>query len=126
MTELRKTGNCGVAEIYFLSSADDSLHALKSIAPQLKKGIIWDNREVKHLFPFVTFTGVVHNQYNPEHKNYAQAFADFLTENNLGVVTTLPGERNWTGKDIQLWLWRPNYSNIWALLAKESMVWPLP
>lgn len=131
-THIVRTKNCGIAEISLLAYADNPLHALQMLEEPLKFGITWPYdvqpsgekpQRKDFLFPFVTFTGVVANKYytevtGKEVNNYGQKFADYLTENGLGAVTTLPGRLNWTGKDIQHWLWAPDYPAVFAHLDK--------
>ena len=125
MTGLVRTKNCGIAEIDYLSVSASPLAALQTLAPALKHGITWpyvNGTRKGCYFPFITFTGVVGNPRTPrfpKNKNYGQAFADYLTEHNLGAVVTLPGRRNWTENMIQIWIWCPDYDAIWALLARS-------
>ena len=137
MPYLFRTKNCGIAEINGLGIFATPLKALRAFAPELKHGITWppggsrvtqtvpDGRKadsVGVLFPFVTFTGVVPDKDNAKAPNYGQTFADFITENNLGDVVTMPAKLNWTGNTIQHWLWRPDYDALFALLDTPEPV----
>lgn len=122
-TCLVRTKNCGIAEIDYLSMSASPLAALQTLAPALRYGITWpyvNGLQKGCYFPFITFTGVVTPRDPIRHENYGQAFADYLTEHNLGAVVTLPGRLNWTGNMIQIWVWRPDYDVIWALLAQSK------
>lgn len=125
-TQIHRTKNCGIAEINGLSSADSPLHALHSLHKQLLRGITWppapDPKEVPKgvFFPFVTFTGVVPKPEDKRPNNYGQKFADYITANDLGTITTVAPKRNWTSNLIQIWIWEPNYPNLWKHLKETD------
>ena len=122
--QLVRTKNCGIGEINWLSSAKSPLEALQTLHSVLYRGITWpplpdhSGSRTGVRFPFLIFTGVVPLEAQRERKNYGQNFADYITENNLGGVVTVPAARkNWTGNFIQIWVWEPDYDKLWALLG---------
>ena len=125
--QLARMQCCGIAEINGLSIHNDPLKSLQHLEKFLRIGVTWPltvdhSGEKKGMpFPFITFTGAFKTITPPVYL-YAQRFAEFITENDLGTLVTAPEKLNWTGNLIQIWVWAPNYPNIYALLAKH----PLP
>jgi hypothetical protein len=118
MIDLFVTKCCGMLEINDLSTAKDPAAALQIIGPMLING----NRSVYgKKVPFVTFTGVI-RRVTPDHAScrdddYGQAFMDYITGNNLGVVTQSPEGRNWTGNRLRVWIWQPDYDRLQSWVA---------
>lgn len=132
---LARTQNCGIAEIDGLSLASSPLDALRKLNAAFVRGITWpyapsEKEERKgHLFPFVIFTGVVprHPEAVPagmsfKFYDYGKRFADYLTEHDLGSVVSVEGpKQNWTANLIQIWVWTPNYVNVFAHIKAEAV-----
>jgi hypothetical protein len=133
---LQRTKNCGIAEINLLSIMKGPLEALQALRPALESGITWPMNPDGTVypvaagslrkglgFPFLIFTGVIPTpgQILEGAKNYGQIFADYITAKDLGgVVTVSAARKNWTWNLIQIWVWEPNYPNIYALLSSAS------
>lgn len=133
MAVLTRTGNCGIAEIKRLSGHRTPLHALQSLKESLLIGVTWplvDGARKDFYFPFITFTAVVIDYSRKAMAKppltYGQDFAEFIAANDLGSTITMPDQKNWTGNTIQIWVWQPNYDNVFALLAKEAEAKEVP
>lgn len=117
MIELHDTKCCAVGEINNLSHSLGPLGALVDLQESLRKGYVhYFKGKTNHLKPFIVFTGVV-TRVIPDHAsrrldNYGQAFADYLVSNGLGTVTQTPPQLNWTGNDVVVWVWCPDYDRL--------------
>lgn len=125
MTEkivLARTSNCGIAEINGLSLMKTPREALNALHAVLYRGVTWPifadhSGEPKNTwYPFVVFTAAF-GEGPDRSKNYGYRFATFITEHDLGGVVTVDPRLNWTSNLIQIWVWAPNYPNLWALLG---------
>ena len=126
---LARTKNCGIVEINGLSLMKGPREALNALRAVLYRGVTWpmlpdhsgDQKGMR--YPFVVFTAAFKEGVDRS-KNYGHRFATFITEHDLGGVVTTDPQLNWTQNLIQIWVWTPNYPNLWALLdpAPELVV----
>ncbi|HVI40763.1 MAG TPA: hypothetical protein VM577_08895 [Anaerovoracaceae bacterium] len=70
--------------------------------------------------PYVLFTGVT-KRLIPDHASrrtddYGETFAKYLEANGLGTVTRSEERANWTGNTLKVWIWHPNYDNLFRHL----------
>lgn len=120
MVSLHRTCCCGLLEVNMLSSEKTPLEALEGM---------WDFPQVplkRSPVPFVLFTGVVVN-YDSNHArterkdDYALAFANFITENHLGVVTKSGVKPNcYGGNLLQAWIWEPDHKALKAFMENGN------
>lgn len=130
---LHKTHCCGIFEIDYLSKAPTPLDVFKTIVYDLFKGAagIGTPATDNYAARIVIFSGTVGDMYFTSHDggrkdNYGQAFADFLTANDLGSVVVTPVVNNWTKNNIQMWAWTPNHKKLWKFLETNNITYLTP
>lgn len=126
---LHKTHCCGIMEIDYLGKAKAPIEALKAIAPSMWLGASVDPYDNgRHAPRFITFSGVTNKVFGgahdgPRKDNYGQALADYIVNNNLGVVTASPEAENWTRNTIKLWVWTPDYKAVWPYFDANGITY---
>ena len=100
---------CGIKEIDNLGTCDNPELAMSDVCRVMPKRS--GTQTLAPRYSLLTFSGVVtrrasdHSSNRPD--NYGQAFADYITANNLGEVTAGPVTTNRrSGNDICMWIWR--------------------
>ncbi|HVI39910.1 MAG TPA: hypothetical protein VM577_04550 [Anaerovoracaceae bacterium] len=123
MIELHSTHCCGLMEINNLSHANGPEDALKSLADTLRTGYKHPygfNGKYNFPVPYVLFTGVtkrvIKDHASGRVDNYGEVFAKYLEANGLGTVTRSEERANWTGNTLKVWIWHPNYDNLFRHL----------
>jgi len=111
-----ETRCCGVLEIDGLSSHETPRAAMTSLIDRLR------NRCTTMPVPFITFVGVVaygKDESALDHarvrrfNNYGQEFADYIVQNDLGNVVESNVRASWSGNTLKMWIWEPDYFNLW-------------
>ncbi|MCA1841296.1 MAG: hypothetical protein LC723_13400 [Actinobacteria bacterium] len=113
--QILATGCCGMKEIDNLSLVATAQGALREVAPRLYA-----------LKPaFVLFSGVT-KRFTSDHAssrvdNYGQAFADFITKNNLGPVLATAETKNPNSHNhITVWIWQMDRSALHTWMRQNG------
>ena|SRR3990167_4522410 len=111
MCTIRTTGCCAVLELVDISTENLPEDMLRRVLPTILE-LTKNGTKPK---PFIYYTGVL-TRVKPDHTyttrtdDYGQDLTEYIQEQNLGsVIDTLPPSPNWTGNEVKMWIWQPNY-----------------
>lgn len=119
-TTLNKMMCCGILEVDNLSLSKTPEEAMRLIYAGA-------NARLPFRSPFLIFSGIVKMEETRERiqwtttqhpgfrlDDYAKAFADFITKNELGPIVVSGERRNSTGNTLQVYIWEPKWEAITA------------
>ena len=125
LTDVRGLLCCAIGEISGLGrSGVTPKAALKDLRSRLTEG----SDDMPKKPPFMIFSGVVasaETNYSGKQVNtrcshdYAAAFANFLTENDLGPVVHSSELQNRTTNIVMMYVWEPDYPKLEAWYLKN-------
>lgn len=110
-------GCCAVHEIVNLSEHNgDSENAMKAFCSYWSQNE-YGARTKKLIDPgaFIIFTGVEYDKEDCVDVGYGSAFAQYIKDNNLGVVVESPkryNRRNEPDHQDQIWIWAPSFDHL--------------